>query len=1142
MQPSEITRSPYYFAIRRPVTVTMIVITTLVFGILSYRLLPINMMPEISYPSLTVRTEYPGAAPEEVETMITRPLEQSLGVVRKLVEISSSSRAEYSDILLEFDWETDMNQATQDVREKLDLVFLPEDAKPPLILRYDPTLDPIIRIGLTSDSLSLLSLRKLAEDNVKRELEKLSGIAAVKVKGGEEDEIRISIIPNQLDLFNIPIELVSAKLTAENINLAGGSLREGDAEYIIRTLNEFQDEAEIKRIVIRQEGNRTIRLEDIAKVQRIPKERTSITLVNDLESVELELYKESDANPIDISTLVMNSIFGIDREGLKPAVHEEFSDKDKDHSRHLQKTLSEVLTSRVKIHILSNQAEFIRLAVDEVKSAAVLGSILAVIVLLLFLGKLRDTLIVAVVIPVSLVCAFAAMHIAKVSINIMSLGGLALGVGMMVDNAIVVIESIFRRRETGEDQVTASVTGTRTVGGAVTASTLTTVVVFFPIVFVSGVAGQVFGDMALTVIIALSVSLIVALFFIPMLTTLGTSTDSEKKIPTEWKRPRRTNFRIFREGVRYWWKRSVLVKLVSALFVLPYLLLKLVLGWCFSLAVSILYFILLIFKWLYLRIIATVFRIVARIFRFGGNGFQQFIQYLTFLYKRLLRALLAHPIIPLIVFISLCIVAYYTIAPRLGGELIPDVSQGEFGIRFTLPVGTTVERASSVVAPIAQSVGSTSGVKIISCRSGGDQTSAQVSQSGPNIAVMTVMLETGGKLEEREKSVVDSIRAMASRIPSLEMLVTHPTLFTFKQPIEIIIKRDNLDELRLVANEARDRLSKIPILTDIESTIKPGHPELVIRFDRDRLARIGLTARDAANRIKTSVLGDVPTRFREEEHRIDIRVQISVNELRSVESLRQLVINPGQPIPVTLSEVADISLREGPAEIKRFSSNRAAIITASIKDTDLKTADLSIRKVLDGMNLDEGFDYSISGQKREMEESLSSLRFALFLAVFLVYVVMASQFESFRYPLLILFTIPLAVTGVIPGLWMLSIPLSIMVFLGLIVLAGIVVNNSIVLVDYANQLIRSGMSVADGVVEAACTRLRPILMTSLTTILALLPMALGVGEGVEMRRPMAVTVIMGLLFATIVTLIIIPLLLTLFSRRSQTIQDNASTG
>ncbi len=310
MYPPEIERSPYYFAIRRPVTITMIVITAVVFGILSYRLLPINMMPEITYPSLTVRTEYPGAAPEEVENVVTRPLEQALGVVKGLVEMSSSSRAENSDILLEFEWGTDMNQATQDVREKLDLVFLPEEVKPPLILRYDPSLDPMIRIGLTSDSLSLMQLRQVSEDIVKRELEKLPGVAAVKVEGGEESEIRISLAPGRLDLYNLSLEQVVRRLASENINIAGGRLQEGESELILRSLNEFQTVPEIGHIVIARNGDRVVRLDDIAEVRRVAKRRTSITRVAGRESVALELYRESDANPVSVSNLVKERIFG----------------------------------------------------------------------------------------------------------------------------------------------------------------------------------------------------------------------------------------------------------------------------------------------------------------------------------------------------------------------------------------------------------------------------------------------------------------------------------------------------------------------------------------------------------------------------------------------------------------------------------------------------------------------------------------------------------------------------------------------------------------------------------------------------------------------------------------------------------------
>lgn len=1130
MLPPEIERSPFYFAIRRPVTVTMIVVTAIVFGILSYRLLPINMMPEISYPSLTVRTEYPGAAPEEVETTVTRPIEQALGVVRHLVEMSSSSRAEYSDILLEFDWDTDMNHATQDVREKLDLVFLPESVKPPLILRYDPSLDPMLRVGLTSDSLSLLDLRQIAEDIVKRELEKLPGVAAVKVKGGEEGEIRVAINASKLDLLDLSIEQLTQRIAAENINLAGGRLKDGEAEYIIRTLNEFRSESEISEIVIEERDDDVIRLKDIARVQREAKQRTSITRVDGQESVEIEIFKESDANPISVSELVKKRIFG------EPARKKD-EKKSEDHRqfRRLElKTVADILTERVKIHILSDQAEFIRLAVNEVRSAALLGGLLAVLVLFLFLGRLKDTLIVAVVIPVSLVCAFAAMHVAKVSINIMSLGGLALGIGMMVDNAIVVIESIHRRREEGDKPVHASVSGTRIVGGAVTASTLTTIVVFFPIVFVTGVAGQVFGDMALTVIIALAVSLIVALFFIPMLVSLGSETGDKDKKHVEWIKPKpwfRPHLDRFKVGWNRWKNMRKLPRILVVPWAIIYITFRLVLGWIASIIILIFYYSLAFDYSVYERFLKPFGRVNVGFLRRCGAVFQSAIILLRRTYIALMRRLIRIPILVVFVFLLICFLSYYLILPRLGAELIPSISQGLFEVEFTLPVGITVEKTSQVILRMEHEVTRMPGVRKVSSRSGSDMMRAESATFGPNNAVLTVLLEPGGDLETREDRIVNEIRKLVSQVPALDMLITHPTLFTFKQPIELIIKDDNLDRLRLLSNEVKTRLDKLPMLTDIEASIRPGHPEVVIQFDRDRLSRIGLTARSAAERIKTAVLGDVPTRFREEERRIDVRVQLAEDDRESLEDLRQMIINPGNPVPVTLSDVARIELKEGPAEIRRISSTRAAIINAAVIGGDLKSADAAVRGVLDSFGLTEGYDYIISGQRREMEQSLSSLRFALFLAVFLVYVVMASQFESFRYPLLILMTIPLAVAGVFPGLLGMGIPISIMVFLGLIILAGIVVNNSIILVDYTGKLIQSGMALNESIIQAAETRFRPILMTSLTTILALLPMALGVGEGVELRRPMAVTVITGLMFATLVTLIIIPLLIKAVTKK-----------
>ncbi len=1125
----EYKSSLFYFPIRRPVTVSMIVLTAVVFGLLSYRLLPVNMMPDISYPSLTVRTEYPGAAPEEVETIVTRPIEQALGVVRHLVEISSSSQAENSDILLEFDWGTDMNLATQDVREKLDLIFLPDAVMQPLILRYDPSLDPLLRIGFTCDSLSLGELRILCEDLVKQEVEKLHGIAAVKIKGGEEEEIRVAIDASKLDLLDINIDEVYRRLSAENINVAGGRLQEGESEFIIRSLNEFTNISQIADISVINRRGKSLRIKDFATVERTVKEKTTSTSVGGIKSVEIEVYKESEANPINAADLVKKRFFGWEKKKISWYKKGKQKQRDRGGLKPLQKTL----TDRVKIHLLSDQAEFIDSSVNEVKSAAVLGAGLAVIVLFIFLRRLRDTLVVALVIPISLVCTFAVMHMAKVSINIMSLGGLALGIGMMVDNAIVVIESIYRHREDGNAPELAAVLGTRIVGGAVIASTLTTIVVFFPIVFVTGIAGQVFGDMAVSVIISIMVSLIVALFFIPMLISKGILPQPGSTSSTEWSKPVIT----FKEPwLRFIRKEPLLTDVSKLRLILLFPILKL-----YAMLRLIMDFLLSSTHWISYRFLhffrMSFFLIAGKIRKSDKSkilGLDKNINFaskgLANKYISMLRFSLRFPWVAAVLLIGVTMWGYWFVLPRMGGELIPSVSQGIFEVEFLLPVGTTLEQSGETITPIEREIQKIPGVVQVSSRAGVSSSGVENADYGPNFTIVTVMLETDGNLEDKEQIVVNQIRKIAGNTPSLKMKISHPTLFTFKHPIEIILKADDLTQLENVSDIVISKLSKVPYLTDVNSSIKTGYPEIVIRFMREKLSSLNLSAREVAQRIRSGYQGYVPTKYREEERRIDIRVQIVEEDRNSYKNLENFVVNPDQRIPVSLTDVAKLNISEGPAEIRHYDGTRAAVITADVTNIDLKAADAIIDSTLISCNLHEGSDYIVSGQHLEMENSLASLRFALLLAVFLVYVVMASQFESFKAPFIILLTVPVAVVGVIITLWSFGLPLSVMVFLGLIVLVGIVVNNSIILVDFTLQLHKSGNSIDESIITASGARLRPIMMTSLTTILALLPMAIGVGEGVEIRRPMALTVIYGLIIGTIVTLFIIPMLYKLTNR------------
>ena len=495
--------------VRRPVGMLMVFLAVVVFGVVSLGKLPFDLLPEIDYPSLTVRTVYPGAAPEDLEERVTERLEDTLATVGGLVRMRSSSRAEISEILLEFEWGSNLAFLVQDVRERLDRVFLPQGVERPLILRYDPSLDPILRLALSGDE-DLVRLRDIAEQEVERELEGLSGVAAVKVRGGLEDEIQVRVDPQRLAAFRIPAELIRQRLAEENLNVPGGKLEEGSVEYVVRTLNEFRSLEEIEELPVLLRGSTPIQLGELAEVERTHKDRDVILRVAGEEAVEIDVYREAGANIVEVAQAVKDKLFG-----PEDADRKEQEEETPGQRRNRDKPVVEKLPSDLSLTLLSDQSRFVRGAIDEVREAAMAGGLLAVLICYFFLRRFAATLIIGIAIPVSILATFGAMYLGGVSLNVMSLGGLALGIGMLVDNTIVVLESITRCREEGDPPMDAAVRGVREVGGAVTASTLTTIAVFAPIVFVEGVAGQIFGDQALTVVASLLLSLAVALFFLP---------------------------------------------------------------------------------------------------------------------------------------------------------------------------------------------------------------------------------------------------------------------------------------------------------------------------------------------------------------------------------------------------------------------------------------------------------------------------------------------------------------------------------------------------------------------------------------------------------------------------------------------------
>ena len=1127
--------SGFAFVTRRPVAITMLMVAIAVFGLVSLAKLPMDLLPEISYPTLTVRTSWAGAAPEDVEDRISVRIQESLATLSGLVRASSISRAGYSDVVLEYEWGTDMTFAVQDVRDKLDSIFLPQGADRPLILRYDPNLDPILRLGVKSardaeGESDRIHLRWTAEHRIKRELESLPGVAAVQVRGGLEEEVRVRVDPFKLTAHGIEPSLLAARLQSENLNASGGMLREGSTDYLVRTLNEFQDLREIENLPIIQRGDAVIRVRDVATVTRTHQKREVITRLDGGEAVEIAIYREAGSNIVDVADRVKRRVFGTPEQRAytatlgpdgKPKPEAVAGDGrgaggGSWENRGKEDYLAWRLRKDVSVKPLSDQSTFIRAAIDDVKQAAILGAFLAIGVMWFFLRRFTSTVIVALAIPISVIVTFAPMFLLGVSLNIMSLGGLALGVGMLVDNAIVVLESISRCRDEGDSLTDAAVRGMREVAGAIIASTLTTVAVFAPIIFVHGIAGQIFGDQAVTVVSSLLASLLVAVLFIPMLasrrwlagdfvgTMQGVQNPAQPFAGLRWSWGGILSIPLLVSGRLCLWGLWLLAALAGLL------------GW----------------------LAGVSFRVVTYPLRLG---FDLFWGAAERAYPHLLRGALAQPWIVILVIGALGWGAWRSL-PQLGVELLPEIRQGEFTAHVGLGVESPLENTELVLRSIERRARAIDGVEVTALTVGVEADTLTRDIEGENTGRLTVRLAETARDFENEERVLAQVRRLFEEHPEVRSVdVTRPTPFVLDAPVAVEIRGHDLEAMAAVAERVTERMSAIEEITAVRSTIRPGHPEARVVFDREKTLEFGLDLAQVSNLVRDQLLGNVSTRLVEGEERIDIRVQADEALLATLDDVLALTVNPSAATPLPLNAVATVELVQGPAEIRRIGNSRAVILAADGKGLDLAGLNRRIETALADLETPDDVFVELGGQKRELEEGMDSMRFALFLAIFLVYVVMASQFESLVQPLIIMLTVPLAGVGVVFALWLFDMPLSVVVFIGLILLAGIVVNNAIVLVDRINQKRREGLELLDAVIEAGHARLRPILMTTLTTALGLLPLtgwlatvpmlgALGSGEGAEIRAPMAVTVICGLLSSTLLTLIVIPVVYSLVMR------------
>lgn len=1014
------------FAVRRPVTIAMLVLGIILIGAVSLGKLAIDLYPELNFPIAAVTASYPGAGPEEIENQVTRPLEEIMGTVNNVESIMSISSPGSSMVLMMFNWGTDINFATLQMREKVDLIKagLPDDVGTPTVLKMDPTTMPIMQAGV-SGSRDLASLQQITEDLIKNRLERIEGVASVAITGGLVSEVEIKADPVKLSSYGLSINQVIQTLQGENMNLSSGEIEDGKEKLLVRTVGEIKQIEDFEQIIISSAGGAQVKLKDIAQVKFTHQEPTQYTRVNQKPSLSINILKQTGSNIVQVADKVNQEIANLQKE----------------------------LPAGVKIDIVVDQSQYIKDSISQMARNTVSGGVLAVLVLLVFLRNIRSTLIIGLAIPFSVISTFIMVYFAGITLNVMSLGGLALGVGMMVDSAIVILENIFRYRQLGHGYIDAAIKGSSEVGSAVMASTLTTVAVFLPIVFVEGLASELFKQLALTVTFSLLASLFVALTLIPMLSSKLLKVNPQEEAQ----------------------RKTPLAK--------------------------------------------------------AANMVQRALGALDEKYRRLLSWALQHRK-TVVIGVTAALIGSFALIPVIGMEFMPQVDSGDISVSVELPKGAVLEDTARIATEVEEIVKQTKEVKTIFTSIGG---TGQM-MGGSSGAVSQMQVKVGSRTE-RERStdeIMEDLRNRLKTVTGAKVTVSGGAQQEMAggSPIDIAIKGKDLAVLKDLSHQAVQVVSGISGTREVESSLEESRPEIQLLVDRQRAGQLGLTSSQVASSVRTAISGTTTSTYRVGGREYDIRVKVGENSPTLME-LEGLTIAAPTGGRVPLREVAEIVRVNGPSSINREDQSRVVNITANVVGRDLGSVTTELKQAMDEVRLPGGYFIEYGGQNQEMMESFASLGLALLLSIILVYMVMASQFESLMHPFVIMFSIPTTFIGVVGGLAVTGRSLSVPAFIGVIMLMGIVVNNAIVLVDYINTLRRRGASREDAIVQAGPTRLRPILMTTLTTVLGLVPLALGIGEGAEAQAPMATVVVGGLTMSTLFTLVFVPVVYTIMDDAGQ---------
>jgi HAE1 family hydrophobic/amphiphilic exporter-1 len=1016
------------FSVKRPVTISMVVICVVLLGIVSLSKISVDLYPDIKFPVAIAVTEYPGVGPEEIESMVTKPLEETLGTVQNVDRIQSQSVAGQSIAIVWFNWGTDMDFATLQMREKIDIIkgYFPDEVSDPMVFKMDPAMMPVVQMGL-SGGRDLMDLKKIAEDVVKPRLERLEGVASITITGGFIREIQVLCDPVKLGGYGIGLNQISQALKGENMNVAGGRVTEGKKELYVRTLGEYTSLDDIKNVKISLPAGGSIYLHDVAQVHDTIAEQRQYTRMNREPSVGIHVMKASQANTVKVSERVQQALDQISQE----------------------------IPGNVKAETVFDQATFIRQSIKSVSSHAVSGAILAMLVIYLFMRNLRSTLIIGLSIPISIIAIFSVLYLNGLTLNMMSLGGLALGIGHLVDCSIVVLESIYRYRENGYGFIDAAIKGANEVAMPVIASTLTVIAVFLPIVFVEGMAAMFFRELALTVSFSQGVALLVAITLVPMLASkllLVQELKKEEKALSE--------------------RRSVVQK--------------------------------------------------------AGSKMGELFEKLNTVYGRLLHWALLHRK-KVVIGVTLILIGSFALVPLVGMEFLPASDSGELAINVEMDKGTVLAQTDQVALKIETILSQVKEVKTIFTSVGASGNPMGEQSNSPEITQIRVMLVPKSERQRSAGQVADDIRGKVQSIPGavIKVSVSDSIDTGSGAPVSIKLKGDDLQILKKKAQEVLDVVKTVPGTREVESSMTVGRPELQVRIDRDRAATYGLSVMQIASAIRTGFEGNVATRYRTAGDEFDIRVILPEEYRGKIRNLKDLMISSPLGVNVPLSEVIEADVDLGPTQIDRENQSRVATVNSQVSGRDVGSVSKDIQAKLKDLSLPQGYSIEYGGQNKEMEEAFGSLGRALLLAVVLVYMVMASQFESLVHPFVVMFSVPTMFIGVIGGLVLTGRTLSVPTFIGIIMLTGIVTNNAIVLVDYINVLRRRGMKRNEAIVTAGPVRLRPVLMTALTTILGMVPLALGIGEGAEIQAPMATAVVGGLITSTVFTLVFVPVVYTI---------------